>query len=73
MPTISATRQAQITAMKKRGLVTADEAARIANVQKSTIYSWMTAGAVHFERIGMGRGRVFVSLADVRQLAGLTA
>lgn len=56
--------------MRAKGYVTPQEAAKMSSTPRPTIYSWIRAGRLRTVKVGAGRGRVYLSVEDLRGLAG---
>ncbi len=60
-------KEAQIEAMRARGLVTVSAAADLAHVARSTIYRWLEAGKLKSQETGLG---IFVKRASLLEHLG---
>ena len=60
----------QEQAMRKRGWFSVRSAAAIAKVNPLTVYKWVHEGRIASRRIGGARGRIYISMASLREMLG---
>ena len=62
--------QTRDTVMRRKGFVSPTEASQLSRTPVATIYTWIRPRQLPVERIGAGRGRLYIRLADLVKLVG---